>query len=210
MTDRERTLARIRALGVVPIIRAAGADEARRVIEAIREGGLDVVEITMTVPGALRIIEEVAAKADGVTLGAGTVLDPETARACLFAGASFIVSPALHLPTVELCRRQGAVVMPGALTPTEVVAAWQAGADLVKIFPVSAVGGPAYLKALAGPLPQIELVPTGGVDLKNAGDFIRAGAAAVGVGADLTRGKRAEITEKTRRLLEAVSEARAT
>src|SRR5262249_3110376 len=160
-----------------------------------------VIEITMTVPGALRVIEQLAGRGDAV-VGAGTVLDAETARACTQAGARFIVSPALHVPTIELCRRHGVVVMPGALTPTEIVTAWQAGADLVKVFPCTALGGASYIRSLKAPLPQIELCPTGGVNLKNAGDFIRAGAAAVGIGADLVdpkllaEGDLARITER--------------
>jgi 2-dehydro-3-deoxyphosphogluconate aldolase/(4S)-4-hydroxy-2-oxoglutarate aldolase len=180
---RDRALQHIRALGVVPIVRTSSAGEATRAAAAVRAAGGDVVEITLTVPGALRVIEELAGRGDTL-VGAGTVLDAETARACIEAGASFIVSPVLHVPTVELCRRHGVAIIPGALTPTEVVTAWQAGADVVKVFPCGAVGGPAYLRSLKAPLPQIEVIPTDGVNAKNAAEYIRAGAAAVGIGAD--------------------------
>jgi 2-dehydro-3-deoxyphosphogluconate aldolase/(4S)-4-hydroxy-2-oxoglutarate aldolase len=148
-------------------------------------------------------------------VGAGTALDPETARACLLAGAQFIVSPALNVATIELCRRYGVAVMPGALTPTEVVTAWQAGADFVKIFPAEAMGGASYLKALKAPFPQIELIPTGGVSLATAADFIRAGASALGIGSDLVdvkalrAGQGQVITERAARFLSLVKETRA-
>jgi 2-dehydro-3-deoxyphosphogluconate aldolase/(4S)-4-hydroxy-2-oxoglutarate aldolase len=206
----------IKDVGVIPVVRATSADEAMRAIEAIREGGIPVLEITMTVPGAVKLIEEVAKRyGKDVLVGAGTVLDPETATACISSGARFVVSPALNLETIACCRRLAVAVMPGALTPTEVVQAWNAGADFVKVFPAGAVGGPSYLKALKAPLPQIELVPTGGVSLKTAGDFIRAGAAALGVGADLVdinairEGQSALITERAKQFIEIVREARA-
>jgi len=207
----------IKDSGVIPVVRAASADEAMRAIDAIREGGISVLEITMTVPGAVKVIEEVAKRyGRDATVGAGTVLDPETATACIESGAQFIVSPALNLETIACCRRLDVTVMPGALTPTEVVQAWNAGADFVKVFPAGAVGGPSYLKSLKAPLPQIELVPTGGVSLKTAADFIRAGAAALGVGVDLVdikairEGQAALITERARQFIEIVREARAT
>jgi 2-dehydro-3-deoxyphosphogluconate aldolase/(4S)-4-hydroxy-2-oxoglutarate aldolase len=206
----------IKDVGVIPVVRATSADEAMRAIEAIREGGIPVLEITMTVPGAVKLIEEVAKRyGKDALVGAGTVLDPETATACISSGARFVVSPALNLETIACCRRLAVAVMPGALTPTEVVQAWNAGADFVKVFPAGAVGGPSYLKALKAPLPQIELVPTGGVSLKTAGDFIRAGAAALGVGADLVdinairEGQSALITERAKQFIEIVREARA-
>ena len=186
-----------------------------RAIDAIREGGISVLEITMTVPGAIKLIEEVAKRYEKEALvGAGTVLDPETATACIESGARFVVSPALNVETIACCRRLDIAVMPGALTPTEVVQAWNAGADFVKVFPAGAVGGPSYLKSLKAPLPQIELVPTGGVSLKTAADFIRAGAAALGVGADLVdikairEGQSALITERAKQFIEIVREAR--
>ncbi|HEU4833311.1 MAG TPA: bifunctional 4-hydroxy-2-oxoglutarate aldolase/2-dehydro-3-deoxy-phosphogluconate aldolase [Pyrinomonadaceae bacterium] len=206
----------IRDIGVIPVVRATSADEAMRAIDAIREGGIPVLEITMTVPGAVKVIEEVAKRyGKDALVGAGTVLDPETATACVSSGAQFIVSPALNLETIACCRRLDVAVMPGALTPTEVVHAWTAGADFVKVFPAGAVGGPSYLKALKAPLPQIELVPTGGVSLRTAADFIRAGAAALGVGADLVdvsairEGQSALITERAKQFIEIVREARA-
>ena len=201
--------------GVIPVVRATSAGEAMRAIDAIREGGISVLEITMTVPGALGVIEEVCARyGKEALIGAGTVLDPETATACIAAGARFIVSPALNLETIACCRQHDVAVMPGALTPTEVVQAWNAGADMVKVFPAGAVGGPSYLRALKAPLPQIELVPTGGVSLKTAADFIKAGAAALGVGADLVdikairEGQAALITERAKQFVEIVREAR--
>jgi 2-dehydro-3-deoxyphosphogluconate aldolase / (4S)-4-hydroxy-2-oxoglutarate aldolase len=213
MTKRE-VLARIRELGVVPVVRAESADEAAQAIEAIRAGGVDVLEITMTVPGAVGLIEEIGRRHRGAIVGAGTVLDPETARFCILAGAQFVVSPALNLETIACCHRYGVAVFPGALTPTEVVAAWQAGADMVKVFPCGAVGGASYIKALKAPLPQIELVPTGGVNLKTAGDFVKAGASALGVGADLVdtkslrEGQAGVVTERARQFVEIVRTAR--
>jgi 2-dehydro-3-deoxyphosphogluconate aldolase/(4S)-4-hydroxy-2-oxoglutarate aldolase len=201
---------------LIPVVRATSADEAMRAIDAIREGGISVLEITMTVPGAVKLIEEVANRyGSDALVGAGTVLDPETATACISSGARFVVSPALNLDTIACCRQRDIAVMPGALTPTEVVQAWNAGADFVKVFPAGAVGGPSYLKALKAPLPQIELVPTGGVSLKTAADFIRAGASALGVGADLVdisairEGQSALITERAKQFIEIVREARA-
>jgi 2-dehydro-3-deoxyphosphogluconate aldolase/(4S)-4-hydroxy-2-oxoglutarate aldolase len=216
LPDKSQVIQRIKDIGVIPVVRATSADEAMRAIDAIREGGISVLEITMTVPRAVKLIEEVAKRYGNEALvGAGTVLDPETATACVESGAQFVVSPALNLETIACCRRLEIAVMPGALTPTEVVQAWNAGADFVKVFPAGAVGGPSYLKSLKAPLPQIELVPTGGVSLKTAADFIRAGAAALGVGADLVdinairEGQAALITERAKQFIEIVREARA-
>ena len=195
----------IRAIGIVPVVRATSADEALVAIEAIRAGGIDVLEITMTVPGAVEIIQKIAGH--GI-IGAGTVLDADTARRCVDAGAQFIVSPSLDVPTIETCNALEIPVFPGALTPTEVVTAWRAGADAVKIFPANAVGGATYLKSLKAPLPQVELIPTGGVSLTNIGEFIKAGALAVGVGADLVKGDAASITAKAREYVAAVKAAR--
>src|SRR6476620_6259365 len=202
--------------GVIPVVRATSADEAMRAIDAIREGGVSVLEITMTVPGAVGVIEQLSKKyGNDVLVGAGTVLDPETARACMLSGAQFVVSPALNVETIACCRRYGIAIMPGALTPTEVVQAWTAGADFVKVFPAGALGGASYLKALKAPLPQIQLVPTGGVSLKTAADFIKAGASALGVGADLVdlkalrEGQQQIITERAREFVKIVREARA-
>ena len=213
--SRAEVIKQIKDTGVIPVVRAASADEAMRAIDAIREGGISILEITMTVPGAVALIEQVSKRyGDVATVGAGTVLDPETATACISAGARFVVSPALNLETIACCQRHDVAVMPGALTPTEVVQAWNAGADFVKVFPAGAVGGPSYLKALKAPLPQIELVPTGGVSLKTAADFIKAGAAALGVGADLVdikairEGQASLITERAKQFVEIVREAR--
>jgi 2-dehydro-3-deoxyphosphogluconate aldolase/(4S)-4-hydroxy-2-oxoglutarate aldolase len=212
--DKRQVVERVRELGLVPVIRAQSPDEASRAIEAIQAGGVDVIEITMTVPGAVPLITEIASRFPHAVVGAGTVLDAETARACILAGARFVVSPALDLGTIECCRRYGIAVLPGALTPTEVLKAWQAGADIVKVFPAGALGGASYIKALKAPFPQIELVPTGGVSVDTAAAFIQAGAAALGVGADLVdlkalrEGKADLITERARRYVEIVKTAR--
>lgn len=214
--DRAEIIAVIEELGVVPVVRAASADEAMRAIDAIREGGINVLEITMTVPGAVGVIEAVVKRfGSDVLVGAGTVLDPETARVCLLAGAQFIVSPALNLETIAMCRRYSAPVMPGVLTPTEVITAWSAGADFVKVFPCGSVGGASYVKNLKGPFPQVKIIPTGGVSLKTAADFIKAGASALGVGTDLVdvkairAGEAHIVTERARQFVEIVKEARA-
>jgi len=214
--NKAEIVKQIEDVGLVPVVRASSADEAMQVIEAIKAGGVNVLEITMTVPGAVRVIEKVADKyGSEVLVGAGTVLDPETARACLLAGAQFIVSPALNLDTIDLCHRYSAPVCPGVLTPTEVVTAWSAGADFVKVFPCGSVGGASYIKNLKGPLPQIKMIPTGGVSLKTAADFIKAGANALGVGTDLVdvkairAGDAGVVTERAKQFLEIVREARA-
>jgi 2-dehydro-3-deoxyphosphogluconate aldolase / (4S)-4-hydroxy-2-oxoglutarate aldolase len=215
MSDKAAVIQTIRDIGIIPVVRAQSADEAMKAIDAIREGGISILEITMTVPGAVGVIEEVSKRyGNDAVVGAGTVLDGETARACILAGARFVVSPSLNLETIEVCRRYGIAVMPGALTPTEVVQAWSAGADFVKVFPAGAVGGASYIKSLKAPLPQIELVPTGGVSLKTAADFIKAGASALGVGADLVdvkairEGQSQVITERAREFVRIVREAR--
>lgn len=202
--------------GIVPVVRTESEEGAIRAIEAIFRGGIRTAEITMTVPGAIRALEKVADKfGDRMLLGAGTVLDPETARACMLAGAEFFVTPSLNLKTIEMARRYSKVITPGALTPTEVLTAWEAGADAVKIFPCSAVGGAKYIKALRAPFPQIEMIPTGGVTLETIGDFLRAGACAAGVGAELIdnanirEGHYEVFEERARRFLEAVAKARA-
>jgi 2-dehydro-3-deoxyphosphogluconate aldolase/(4S)-4-hydroxy-2-oxoglutarate aldolase len=213
--DKTQVIKRIKDTGIIPVVRASSADEATRAIDAIRAGGISILEITMTVPGAVRLIEDVSKRygAD-VLVGAGTVLDAETARACISAGAQFVVSPSLDFATIEYCRNANVAIIPGALTPTEVVLAWKAGADFVKVFPASAVGGPAYLKALKAPLPQVDLVPTGGVSLITAADFIKAGASALGVGSDLVdikavrENQESLITERARKFAQIVREAR--
>ena len=214
--NKQDVLRKIAEVGLVPVVRAQSADEAMKVADAIREGGVPVLEITMTVPGALGVMEQVVRRfGSDVVLGAGTVLDAETARACILAGARFVVSPSLNLGTIEMCRRYSVAVMPGALTPTEVVAAWSAGADVVKIFPCGALGGASYIKSLKAPLPQIEMIPTGGVSVKTAADFIKAGSMALGVGADLVDtqairdGNARAVTEKAREYVRLVQEARA-
>ena len=206
----------IETLGLVPVVRASSPDEALQAIEAIKAGGVDVLEITMTVPGAIKVIEKVADKyGSEVLVGAGTVLDPETARACLLAGAQFIVSPALNLDTIAMCHRYSAPVCPGVLTPTEVITAWSAGVDFVKVFPCGSVGGASYVKNLKGPFPQIKIIPTGGVSLKTAADFIKAGAAALGVGTDLVdvkairEGNAEIVTQRAKEFVDIVRDARA-
>jgi 2-dehydro-3-deoxyphosphogluconate aldolase/(4S)-4-hydroxy-2-oxoglutarate aldolase len=213
---REKSLSLIREVGLVPIVRAPSPEDALRAVEAIIAGGLGIAEITMTVPNALRVMETVAARlGDKVLLGAGTILDPESCRAAMLAGAEFIVTPSLDVRVIEMARRYSKPVFPGALTPTEVLTAWQAGADMVKVFPVGPVGGPKYIKALKSPLPQIDLVPTGGVNLQNTADFIVAGATAVAVGGELVDLKALSannldvITSNARQFVEAVRAGRA-
>jgi 2-dehydro-3-deoxyphosphogluconate aldolase/(4S)-4-hydroxy-2-oxoglutarate aldolase len=208
---------RIREVGILPVVRAASADEALAAVEAIRAGGIPILEITLTVPGAINIIADLTRRlGDQALIGAGTVLDADSARACVDAGARFVVSPSLDIATIETCNALEIPIFPGALTPTEVVTAWKAGADAVKIFPANSVGGASYLKSLKAPLPQIEMIPTGGVSLKTAADFIAAGAFALGVGADLVdlaalrRGDAASITEKAKQYVAVVAAARST
>jgi 2-dehydro-3-deoxyphosphogluconate aldolase/(4S)-4-hydroxy-2-oxoglutarate aldolase len=200
--------------GVVAIMRAKSSDQLLEAAEAVREGGVTAIEVTMTTPGALQVIEQAVARyGEHVLFGAGTVLDPESARAAILSGAQFVVAPALNVQTVELCKRYGIPVMPGAFTPTEILTAWQAGADFIKVFPAS-IGGPALIKALKAPLPQVRMVPVGGVDLNTTADFIRAGADLVGVGGELVNQKLldardfAGITERARRFREEVAKGR--
>jgi 2-dehydro-3-deoxyphosphogluconate aldolase/(4S)-4-hydroxy-2-oxoglutarate aldolase len=214
--SKEKAIARIREVGVNPIVRVASAEDAYRVAEALIEGSIGIAEITMTVPNATRVMERVAERfGEKVLLGAGTILDPESCRAALLAGADFIVTPSLDARVIEVARRYSKVCIPGALTPTEVVAAWQAGADLVKIFPCGPVGGPQYIKALRAPLPHIDFVPTGGVNLETTPEYIKAGAAAVAVGGELVdakalrEGRLDVITSTARKFVEAVRNARA-
>src|SRR5215472_9173857 len=205
---------RIVEVGIVPVIRAASPREARLAVEAISAGGIPIAELTMTVPGAIDVISELAKDmGPALLLGAGTVLNAATAQQCIDAGAQFIVSPSFNLATVKLAKAAGKLIMAGALTPTEIVAAWEAGSDFVKIFPCGPVGGAKYIRALKAPFPQIPMVPTGGVNLETAGDFIRAGADALGVGGELVSpaaiksGALHEITEAARKFLEIVREA---
>ncbi|MGI8810934.1 MAG: bifunctional 4-hydroxy-2-oxoglutarate aldolase/2-dehydro-3-deoxy-phosphogluconate aldolase [Pyrinomonadaceae bacterium] len=209
-------LTRIRACGVLPVIRAASADDGRKVVDALVEGGIDTIEVTMTVPNAVGLIADLVKSFGGkVVVGAGTVMDAETARECIAVGARFIISPATNFDTILHCNEAEIVVMPGALTPTEVANAWAAGADIVKIFPANAMGGASYLRSLKAPLPDIKLIPTGGVDQSNAAEFIRGGAEAVGVGADLVdvksvnpEGRAALLTSNARKYLEIIRIAR--
>jgi 2-dehydro-3-deoxyphosphogluconate aldolase/(4S)-4-hydroxy-2-oxoglutarate aldolase len=184
---------------IVAVIRAPSGDLLADVAEALLAGGVQVMEVTFTVPSPLRVLERVADRVgDRALLGAGTVLDAETARAAILAGAEFIVSPSTNADVIRLCRRYDKAVMPGALTPTEVVTAWEAGADIVKVFPADAVGGAGYLKALKGPLPQVKLMPTGGVNLETAAGFLQAGACALGVGGALVEAKAVATGDLTR------------
>ena len=213
--DKQRVLTRINTLGLVPVIRADSADDAMRAIEAICEGGVNVFEITMTVPGAVPLIKQVIARfADDAVVGAGTVYDADTAERCIQAGAQFIVGPSFDAGVINVCRRHGVAVMPGALTPTEIVSAWAAGADVVKVFPCGAVGGASYIKAVKAPLPQIELMPTGGVSLETAAAFVKAGAFALGVGTELVnmpalrQGDPGQLTARARQFLQITRDAR--
>lgn len=207
---------RITDIGVVPVVRGRNSEEAMMAVEAVRAGGIPIVEITMTVPGAIDVIAQLAKNVGAsVLVGAGTVLDAETARECLSAGAQFVVSPGFDRETVEVVKGEGKLMMAGALTPTEIIAAWKSGADFVKVFPCGSVGGPKYIRALRGPFPQVPFVPTGGVNLETAGEFIRAGAAALGVGGELVpaealkAGNAEAITANARKFLDIVKNARA-
>jgi len=214
---KEQVRARVLEIGIVPVVRAPSAVHAISAAAAVAAGGISIVEVTMTVPGALDAIAQlVKTLGSEVIVGAGTVLDAETARRCFDAGAEFLVTPGLDLGTVKAANDAGKLIMAGALTPTEVITAWKGGADFVKIFPASAMGGAAYLKALRGPLPQVPLVPTGGVNLNTAADFLRAGASALGVGGELvlhsvlTSGDVSQITTLARKYLEIVRQVRET
>lgn len=214
--DKQNVRDRIEKIGVVPVVRASSAREARMAADAVCEGGIPIVEITMTVPGAVDLIRELTQSGPGdVLVGAGTVLNVEAAKQCLDAGARFLVSPGLNLEVIQLAAKEGKLMMAGALTPTEVIMAWEAGSDFVKIFPCGQVGGAKYIKALKGPLPQVPLVPTGGVNLQTAAEFVEAGAAALGVGGELVEahalasGKPEIIVENARKFLTILKEARA-
>jgi len=206
---------KIKKLAVVPIVRTPDAQSALAAVEAVYAGGIDCVEITMTVAGALKAIEAVADRhGDKILLGAGTVLDPETARSCMLAGAQFFVTPSLNHKTIEMARRYSRPIFPGGLTPTEILTAWEAGADGVKVFPCSALGGAKYIKAVKAPFPQIDLIPTGGVNLETIAEFLLAGSTAVGVGSELidaqsvASGKYEGVTERARKFCEIVAKIR--
>jgi len=213
--EKREVLNRMISEGLIPVIRVTSAQEAIDVADAIKEGGVTSIEITMSVHGAIDVIKDLTKKyKDEIVMGAGTVLDPETGRAALLAGAQFIVSPTLNLDLIQLAHRYSAVVIPGAMTPTEILTAGNAGADMVKVFPAAQLGGPEYIKALRGPLPQILLVPTGGVNLQNAGAFIKAGCVALGAGGELVDKKALKekkfniLTENARAFLKAIRDAR--
>ncbi len=212
---RKEILDSIINIGVVPVVRTGSAESAVRAVEAVFKGGIRAAEITMTVPGALRALEKVADEfGDRITLGAGTVLDPETARVCMLAGAQFLVTPLLNSRCIEMANRYSKVITAGALTPTEVLAAWEAGADIVKIFPCGAMGGPKYIRALKAPFPEIEMIPTGGVTLETTAELLKAGACAVAVGSDLidvknmAEGHFEVFVERARKFLAEVARAR--
>ncbi len=214
--DKQKVRDWIMEIGIVPVVRASSPREARMAADAVCEGGITIVEITMTVPGAVDVIRELTKSGDSkILVGAGTVLNAEAARRCLDAGAQFLVSPGLNLQTIELAVREGKLMMAGALTPTEVITAWEAGSDFVKVFPCGQVGGAKYIKALKGPLPQVPLVPTGGVTLSTAAEFIEAGAAALGIGGELVQAEALKankpeiIVENARKFLGIVKQARA-
>jgi 2-dehydro-3-deoxyphosphogluconate aldolase/(4S)-4-hydroxy-2-oxoglutarate aldolase len=212
--NKQEVLQQCESIGLVPVLRAESVGQALALAEAIAEGGVTVLEITMTVPGAMEVMRRLAEDRPDILIGAGTVLDPETARMCILEGAQFVVSPALNIATIEMCHRCSIAVLPGALTPTEIVTAWQAGADVVKVFPCSALGGASYLKSVKAPLPQVELIPTGGVSLATAEEFLKAGAFALGVGAELVdhkamaAGRPEIVTETARKYLEIVRRVR--
>jgi 2-dehydro-3-deoxyphosphogluconate aldolase/(4S)-4-hydroxy-2-oxoglutarate aldolase len=212
--QKAEVLKSLREIGLVPVLRAESETQALALASAIAAGGVTVLEVTMTVPGAIRVMRRLAEERPDILIGAGTVLDPETARMCILEGAQFVVSPALNTKTIEMCHRYGVAVLPGALTPTEIVTAWEAGADVVKIFPASALGGAKYLKSVKAPLPQVEMIPTGGVSQATAAEFLEAGAFALGVGADLvnlkaiTEGHPETITESAKKYLAIVRKFR--
>lgn len=214
--NKEEVLDFVKKLGIVPVLRADSADEAVQIADAIIAGGINCLEVTMTVPDGISVIENLTEKyGDQVLIGAGTVLDVETGQKCIDAGAKFIVTPCLIPEIIKLCSIREIAVCAGALTPTEIFTAWTAGADVVKVFPASAMGGASYLKALKGPFPQIEIMPTGGVSLETISDFLNAGVVAVGVGGELVSlklfraGKADEITQTARKYIKIIQENRA-
>jgi 2-dehydro-3-deoxyphosphogluconate aldolase / (4S)-4-hydroxy-2-oxoglutarate aldolase len=211
---KEEVLAKIQEVGIMPGIRTSSAEDGRFAAEAIAQGGIPIVEITMTVPKAIDVISDMVRNSPNVIVGAGTVLDLETARRCLAAGAGFLTSPGLDLKIVEFAVKENILVIAGAMTPTEVMAAWQAGSGLVKVFPCAPIGGPAYIRALRGPFPQVPMIAAGGVNQETAADFILAGAAALGIGGRLIPKVALEqreperISELARRFLRIVKTAR--
>jgi 2-dehydro-3-deoxyphosphogluconate aldolase/(4S)-4-hydroxy-2-oxoglutarate aldolase len=212
--DRRDVRERIETIGIIPSVRTASAADARFAAETISEAGIPIVEITMTVPGALDVIADLTRTFPDLVVGAGTVLDADTARRCIEAGARFVTSPGLDLKIVHLTTSKNVLSMPGALTPTEIATAWSAGADLVKVFPCAAMGGDAYIRALSAPFPDIPLVAAGGVNQHTVADFIGAGAVAIGVGKELIPRQAVErrqadwITELARRFVTLIKESR--
>jgi 2-dehydro-3-deoxyphosphogluconate aldolase / (4S)-4-hydroxy-2-oxoglutarate aldolase len=188
--EKVKVLAELKAIGLVPVLRADSVAKALAMAAAIADGGVTVLEVTMTVPGAIEVMRKLAETRPDILIGAGTVLDAETARMCILEGAQFVVSPALNVKTIEMCHRYSVAVLPGALTPTEIVTAWQAGADVVKVFPASSAGGPAHIRALRSVLPEVAFCPTGGVEPGNVAAYLAAGAAFVGMGGALVDEKR--------------------
>ena len=214
--NSEETKAWMERLGIVPVLRARSAKEGHALVEALMAGGITVMEVTMTVPGAVGLLRELKKEhGDKLLLGSGTVTDAAQAEETIDSGAEFVVSPSFYPDVVAKTKQMGKVSIPGALTPTEVITAWRAGADYVKIFPCSAVGGAPYLKALLAPFPELQLIPTGGVTLQTAADFLKAGARALGVGTDLVNpkaieeGKPEKVTETARAYVEIVAKFRA-
>ena len=212
--SKESQLRHVLDCGIVAVVRWPDSAQLVEAARALADGGVTVVEITMSVPDALDVVRQVRqALGDRLLLGAGTILDPETARAALLAGAEYLVAPTVNLDVIRLCQRYDKLVMPGAFTPTEILSAWEAGADIVKVFPAEVVG-PAFFKAVRGPLPQVRLMPTGGVDLTTAADFLRAGACCLGVGGQLVEPKAVaegnfdRIRELARRYVSIVTEFR--
>ena len=212
----ETTQEIIERVGLIPVLRAKSAAQGRAIVEALIEGGVTVVEVTMTVPGAIHLLKELSKEyGDKLLLGSGTVTTADQCQATIDAGAEFVVSPSFHPAVIEVTKRNKKISCPGALTPTEAITAWEAGADYVKIFPCSALGGASYLKSLLAPFPHLRIIPTGGVTLQTAAGFIKAGARALGVGGDLVNlaaidaGKPEKITETAKAYLEIVAEARA-
>jgi len=214
--ERTATVTRLEAGGVVAVIRLQDGSKLRAVVDALAEGGVTGLEVTMTVPRAIELIGEIAPTLpENFVIGAGTVVDPETALAAVHAGAKFIVGPVFRPAVVEACHRAGVAVIPGCFSPTEILAAWDAGADIVKVFPATVLG-PGFFKDIRGPLPHVKLMPTGGVSLENAGDWIKAGAVAIGVGTALVdpklvaAGDYAAIAGRARQFVESVRRARGT
>ncbi len=211
---RQKVRSLIQEIGVLPAVRVSSAEDALFAAEAVHNAGIPLAEITMTVPGAISVISTLAKKFPEMVVGAGTVLNVETARQCLDAGAKFLTSPGLVLKVLEFAHKHDVVVFPGALTPTEVIAAWDAGSDFVKVFPCTQAGGAAYIRALRVPLPQVPLIASGGVNQQTASGFIHAGAVAIGVGSELIPAEalmnrqESQIFELARRFLTMVQEAR--